>query len=453
MITAPQPTTAKISYGELWHLSWPMVLSMFLLFSVGLADVYVAGKFAPEAQGAVGFAGQLLFFFGVIANSLGVGISVIISRQQGAEDMGGVWHTARQGLLLATLVTLPLAAVGVLLAQGPLAGEFLPPGVARVADTLLPYYAATLWPQALITIGSAIFRARTRMLLILACSGSTALLNLGGNFLLAFGFWVIPALGPTGIALATLLSSLTGAALSLLILARQGLWRGNWTFDWPFNQRILKIGWPIAMLQMGWSLGGLVLYGILGHLPTQAVAATAALTNGLRIEAILYLPVYALNMITAVLVAQAMGGGEMDRAENTAWKIGLVAAGILTVVAVPVFLFSREIAGLITPDPTVRELTHLYLRFNMLSQPFMALGICLGGALEGAGDTFGVMKLVLLALWLIRLPLAAVLALTTPLAANGVWLAMVVSIVLQCVLLVRRFRQGKWQGLNVLADG
>ena len=102
------------------------------------------------------------------------------------------------------------------------------------------------------------------------------------------------------------------------------------------------------------------------------------------------------------------------------------------------------------PDPTVREMTKLYLRFNMLSQPFMALGVCLGGALEGAGDTQGVMKLVLGALWIFRLPLAAGLALATALAANGVWLAMVLSIILQCGLLVHRYRRGQWKGINVL---
>lgn len=450
-LAAASPS-ARISYGELWHLAWPMVLSMFLLFSVGLADVYVAGRFDPEAQGAVGFAGQLLFFFGVIANSLGVGLAAIISRQQGAADSAGIWHTGRQGLLLATLITLPLAVVGMVLAQGPLVGEFVPPGVARVAGALLPYYAVALWPQALITIGGAIFRARTRMLLILLCSGATALLNLVGNFLLAFGYGLIPAQGPPGIALATCLSSLAGGGLTLFVLGRQGLFRGGWRWDRPLIGRLLKLGWPMALLQMGWSLGGLVLYGILGHLPAQAVAATAALTNGLRLEAILYLPVYALNMIAAVLVAQALGAGEPGRAEQTAWRIGLAAAAILALLAVPVFLLAGEIAGLLSPDQTVRELTRQYLRFNMLSQPCMALGICLAGALEGAGDTLGVMKLVLVALWLIRLPLAAGLALYTVLAANGVWLAMVVSIVLQCLLLVHRFRQGRWQGLKVFGE-
>ncbi len=444
-------TGEKISYRELWRLSWPMVLTMFLLFSVGLADVYVAGKFEPEVQGAVGFAGQLLFFFAVIANSLGVGLVAIISRQKGAEDTEGVWHTAWQGLLLTTVLTLPLSLLGIVLARSPLVLEVVPTAVARVAAVLLPYYAAALWPQALLAIAGAIFRARTRMLLILACSGGTALLNFIGDFILAFGFGPIPPLGPLGIGAATLISSGAGALLALLILFGQGLsWR-RWRFDLQLNRRILKIGWPIGVLQMGWTLGGLFLYGILGRLPESAVAATAALTNGLRIEAILYLPVYALNMVTAVLVGQAMGADDCERAEKTGWNVASVAAIILALVAVPVFIYSREIAALISPDATVRHLTHLYLRFNMLSQPFMALGVCLGGALEGAGDTRGVMKVVLGALWIFRLPLAAVLALATSLGANGVWLAMVLSIILQCCLMAWRFSRGKWQEINLLA--
>jgi MATE family multidrug resistance protein len=200
-------------------------------------------------------------------------------------------------------------------------------------------------------------------------------------------------------------------------------------------------------------MGSLVLYAILGRLSTGAVAATAALTNGLRIEAILYLPVYALNMITAVLVAQALGAAHPDEAERIGWRVAKTAAVLLAAMALPVFVFSMEVAGTITPDPLVREMTHVYLRFNMISQPFMALGVCLAGALEGAGDTRGTMKVVLATLWGFRLPVAAVLALVTPLAANGVWIAMVVSMILQCVAISRRYQRGRWKEIALFTSG
>lgn len=442
-----QNTSAK----DIWRLSWPLILTMFLLFSVGLADVYVAGRFNPEVQGAVGFGSQLLFFFGVIGNSLGVGLVAIISRQKGARDIAGMWHTAGQGILLASLLTAPLSMLGVVSVNSTFFLAVVPPEVAQVAKKLLPYYALALWPQAIVTVVGAVFRARTHMLLILLCSGGTALLNFIGDFALSFGFWIIPALGPLGIAVATFAGSLVGALAGVAILARQGLKDTGWRPDILVLQKIFKLSWPMGVLQTGWYLGSLFLYAILARLSINAVEATAALTNGLRIEAILYLPVYALNMITAVLVAQAMGAGNMEKARNTGWRIARTAAAILTVVAVPVFTFSWEIAGLITPDPIVQKMTHLYLRFNMLSQPFMALGVCLGGALEGAGDTFGVMKVVLGALWGFRLPIAAVLALVIGLAANGVWLAMVLSMILQCVLMAQRYQKGKWQSISVSA--
>jgi putative MATE family efflux protein len=438
----------KTGWIEIWTLSWPLVLTMFLQFVVGLTDVYVAGLFRPEVQGAVGFGGQVLFFFSVFANGLGVGIVAIIARSVGSRDQLAMWHTARQGLLLAALVTAPLSLIGIVLGSYHQLYWFLPEKVALEAARLLPFYAASLLPQGVMTIVAAICRARSRMLVILLCYGFAALLNLAGDFFLPFGFWIFPAAGAKGIALATMASSLIGAVLALLILVRQGMELKGWQPDRLLAARLWKLGWPVGLLQFGWQFGSLTLYAILGYLPTQAVAATAALTNGLRIEAILYLPAYALNMIAAVLVGQALGMHNRQRAEQLGWQVAGIAALLLSLVAVPVFIYSLELARAISPDPVVQHLTHLYLRFNMISLPFMAIGVCLGGALEGAGDTSGTMKVVLGALWVIRIPLAAVLALSTPFGAVGVWAAMVVSMILQGIFMSIRFRRGRWKDID-----
>lgn len=439
---------AKAIWTEIAALSWPLVLSMFLQFAVGLTDAYVGGLFSPEVQGAIGFGSQLLFFFSVFANGLGVGVVAIVSRSVGARDSGAAWNTARQGLLLVCLVTTPLSMAGILL--GPYADIFwfLPKQLAQETAGLLPFYAASLLPQGVLSIAAAICRARRRMLTILLCYGLTAVLNLAGDFLLAFGYWYFPEMGPRGIAMATLSSSLIGSLLSLIILVRQGMTMKGWKLEGLLAKRLWKLGWPVGMLQLGWQFGSLALYAILGFLPKEAVAATAALTNGLRIEAILYLPAYALNMIAAVLVGQALGRQQKTRAAQLGWQVAGIAAILLSILAIPVFLFSMPLARAISPDPAVQSLTHLYLRFNVVSLPFMAVGVCLGGALEGAGDTFGVMKVVLGVLWGIRIPLAVLLALPLQLGAVGVWAAMVCSMILQGFVMANRFRKGRWQEIE-----
>jgi len=78
----------------------------------------------------------------------------------------------------------------------------------------------------------------------------------------------------------------------------------------------------------------------------------------------------------------------------------------MTVVALIFFVFARDLAGLLARNQAVLDETTRYLRFNMFSEPFMALSAILGGALQGAGDTRGTLKVVGICMWLIRLPLA-----------------------------------------------
>ena len=58
----------------------------------------------------------------------------------------------------------------------------------------------------------------------------------------------------------------------------------------------------------------------------------------------------------------------------------------------------------------------------MFSEPFMALSLILGGGLQGAGDTRGSMMVIIIGMWTVRLPLAALLAFTFDLGqpASGV---------------------------------
>jgi Na+-driven multidrug efflux pump len=79
----------------------------------------------------------------------------------------------------------------------------------------------------------------------------------------------------------------------------------------------------------------------------------------------------------------------------------------------------------------------------------MALSLILGGALQGAGDTRGTMGVVMISMWLIRLPLAYLLALVLGYGAMGAWVAMLTSMTIQGTLMARRFYQGRWKHLQV----
>lgn len=439
-------------WGRIWHFSWPMVMIMLLNFCIGFADVYVAGLIGMEVQAAVGFVNQIFFVVLIIANAISIGAVAIISRLFGSGEFDRAADAARQALLVSIVIALVLSAAGLVFSDAIVAMTGVPPGIRQTAADFLSIFALALGPNYLLILASAVFRAcgdmRRPLLVMIVVAGITV----AGDFLLAFGFSpVIPALGYRGIAWATALAVTAGMVVSLgmLLEGRLPLRAGPWRIAWPLVGRIMSLGWPAGLVQIAWSAGTLVLYGILGGLGTGSIAAIASLTNGLRIEAIIYLPAFALNMAAAVLIGQSLGAGDAEGAEQTGWRIAGAGLVLVSVPSLVIFVFADAFAALLSPDAAVRHETARYLRFNMVSEPFMALSAILGGGLQGAGDTKGVMRIIVTALWLVRIPLAAALALVFGLGPLGVWIAMVTSMCLQGCFMAVRFRNGAWKQISV----
>ena len=82
--------------------------------------------------------------------------------------------------------------------------------------------------------------------------------------------------------------------------------------DWSFVRVLFYRSWPAALLQLAWNAGSVVLYNFLGRMGAGSIPALAAFSNGLRLEAIIYLPAFALHMAASVMVGQNLGAGLVD---------------------------------------------------------------------------------------------------------------------------------------------
>ncbi len=449
--TAPSLTTGSL-WRNIWQLSWPMLLIMIFDFFVGFADVYVAGFISPQVQAAVGFVSLLYFFVIIIANAISTGTVALVSRAIGSGDFGRAREVARQSLLFGCLVAVLVSLIGLVFPDRIIALAGFPPEIREIAETFLRIFAIALGANYLLLISNALFRASGDVKKPLVTMFCVMAVNVAGDFILVFGLWGVPPLGYPGIAVATAASVTLGMGINLLLLARTR-WRTVYGRAWGLRQetirQIVRLGWPAAMLQIAWNAGTIALYNILGRLGETSITALAAIANGIRIEAMIYLPAFALNMSASVLIGQNLGAGNPARAERMGWRIAGVGIVILTAMAVVVFIRAEDFAALVAQDPAVLAETARYLRYNMLTEPFIALSLSLAGGLQGAGDTRGTMWVIVIAMWLIRLPLAWLLALTLGFGAAGVWTAMVVSMVCQGLLMARRFHRGRWKELKI----
>ena len=439
-------------WSGIWYISWPMLLIMVFNFFVGFADVYVAGFIGPEVQAAVGFVSQFYFLIIIIANAISIGTLALVARAAGAGNAEKSLGIARQSLIFSVLVASGLTVTVLVFYKEIISLAGFPPDIQGIAEKFLRIFAFALGPNYVLIISSAVFRAAGDVKKPLLTTFLVSVINIIGDFVLVFGLFHVPKLGYTGIALSTAISVTVGMFINLFFFT-QGRWRsfyvGPWNISLEIVRKIIVIGWPAALLQIAWNAGTIILYTILGRLGTASVIATASITNGLRIEAVIYLPAFALNMAASVLIGQNLGAGNTDRAGKVGWKIAQAGVILISFMAVAIFLCADNFASLVTRNREVLEETSRYLKINMLSEPFMALSSILGGGLQGAGDTIGTMWVISIAMWFIRLPLSYFLAVTLGYGALGVWVAMVASMTCQGILMALRFHRGRWKNLVV----
>ncbi|MFB0520168.1 MAG: MATE family efflux transporter, partial [Desulfatiglandales bacterium] len=312
--------------------------------------------------------------------------------------------------------------------------------------------AFCLGPNYLLIISNAVFRASGEMQKPLLTMFVVSAINVIGDFGLVLGIPPLPKMGYTGIALATAISVTIGMGINLVSFSFDR-WRSLYTSPWTISAAVLKkiasLSWPPALLQIGWNAGSIVLYNILGRIGEAGIIALASITNGLRIEATIFLPAFALHMAASVLVGQNLGAGKTERAAKVGWEVAMVGVVLMSSIASVIFIWAKYLASIIAKEPAVLAETTRYLRINMLSEPFMVLSLVLGGGLQGAGDTRGSMWVIIIGMWLIRLPLAFFLALVLGYGAIGVWMAMVISMAFQGLLMVRRYHKGSWRELQL----
>jgi Na+-driven multidrug efflux pump len=81
------------------------------------------------------------------------------------------------------------------------------------------------------------------------------------------------------------------------------------------------------------------------------------------------------------------------------------------------------------------------LRIDAFAQPFLAVGLVLAGALQGAGDTKSPMYSTAIGMWLIRVVGVYVLCIYGGMGIAGVWLSIAIDLLIRAVYLSFRFQR------------
>jgi putative MATE family efflux protein len=449
------------------NLAWPAMALNGLQTVNSLLDSYFVQRLSEDALAAIGASTTTIFLLISLSMAVGVAATAMVSRAFGEGDTAKFVEANKKCLGFAVLLGFVLIGVAVPLSS-PAAQFVIPadaPEAARLMVEYLTIVSLVLPAVFVIQTLAGSLRGIGDTISPMVISGIQILLHILLNYLLIFssqriGLLVVPGagLGLSGAAWAMVISAWICAGVYLVYVTRTPLgesWRIRLP-GWEWSQRIFKIAAPAALMSVVRVTSLFMFFAILRWVPDGKIAV-GAVRPGFSIEALAFMPSFGLAIAAGALVGQSLGMKLPERAKELGMTAAHMAGALSFVVAAFLFVFADQLAGALLADqPATAAMTAQYLRYVSSTEVFFGYGMVLIGAMQGAGDTVRPFWITFITMWLIRVPLAAVLALkSVPLGfvsvpglgmgADGCWLTLAITQAIQGAVCIWVWRQGRWQ--------
>lgn len=442
--TATQPEPYK--RPTIWQLAAPSIMANLMFSMVAMIQTKFVGGLGASAVASVG-AGQRVFFaLQAVLMAISVGTTALVARSWGAGQREEASRTASSSLVLAGLVGLALMIFGMTFSHQIASVFGLDDYTSQQASRNIFWLSAFVIGFAIDIILSSALRAAGNAWTPLLFGLAVNLVNLPLLYIFIFGKFGAPRLGAAGAPFAGGLSFLLCGAVLVSLWMRQKLslkFHPGHVFERIRYQRLLHIGYPVALEQLVLQFGFFLFMSLIGrYYGTEAFAAYNVGVNMLNAAMVVG---SGFSIAGATLVGQHLGAGDVDGAARSGWRacrmavaamslIGFITAINATALA-RFFLGTDEVAVLRTTEFT-------YIMAAML--PLLGVDMAIGGSLRGAGDTRFPLMTSFLGLIGMRCALAATFA-WFHLPVIWVYSSIIGDYMLKGSLLIWRFKSGRWK--------
>ena len=433
---------------NIFQITLPAVFDLLAQTLIMALDMKMVSSLGPSAISSVGVgtAGMYALIPALIA--VATGTTALLSRAYGADNKVDGKKAFAQSFFIAVPLGIFLTIIFLLFSEQiiNLVGNAKD---MNLADAVL-YQNMTVIGFPFLGVSIATFyafRAMGENKIPMIGNTLALVLKVILNFLLVYFLkW-----GIFGAALSTTLTRLFSAIFSIYLV----FWsKKNWIslelrdlkFDYFISKRILKVGIPAAVEQLGLRIGMLIFEMMVISLGNLSYAAHKI---ALTAESISFNLGFAFSFAASALVGQELGKGSSQKALKNGYICTIIAMIVMSTFGLLFFIIPQFLVSLFTKDKDVIELATMALKIVSICQPFSGASMVLAGALRGAGDTKSVLLITYLGIFLIRIPITYLFLDILNLGLAGAWIVMTIDLAIRSSLAFYVFRRGKWKYLQV----
>lgn len=431
-------------------LAVPAILAQLSSVLMQYIDSAMVGRLGANPSASIGLVSTSTWISSGFAMAVITGFSVQVAHACGAGDFRRARLSMRQGLFSVLVFSFALGLAGFLIST-PLPRWLGGDAVIRGdASSYFRIYSSFLPVGMMGYAAGAMLQASGNMKVpSLAYIGMCAL-DVIFNYLFIYGLDLGVAGAAWGTGVAQVLTTLfvlwyaTVRSPELKIVReRESFLPGKESLKTALG--ITGPMWLQNIVMRGAYVMSTLIVAPLG--PVSIAANAFAITA----ESFCYMPGYGLEEAATTLVGQSLGARRKDIARHFARTTIGMAAAMMSVLAVAMYMFAPQLMGILSNDPNVVALGTRVLRIEAFAEALYAVSIVGFGVCAGAGNTLVPTILNFGSMWLVRIGLALVL--TPRFGLTGYWIAMCVELNVRGLLFLYYIRSGHWMRKeNLLAS-
>ncbi len=445
-------------WRELLQLAWPLVVANSFWNIQLTIDRMFLGQYSTGAlAAAIGVMGVYWTPMALLQQTAAY-LMTFVAQYYGANEHHKIGPAVWQAIYISVIGG--LLFLGLIPCAGPL---FRLMGHSpELRELEVQFFQALCYgalPTALVAVASSFYSGLGMTRMVIGMNAIGLIVNVGFDYLLIFGHGGFPALGIQGAGYATALASWASALYGLFLIFQKkyelsyGL-RRAWRWQRDLMYRYLRYGLPSGLQ---WALEGLAFTAFLvlvGRMK-QGEVALASSSIAVTVMMLAALPVMGMAQAASIRLGQCLGDSQPEKAEAFAYgglQISLVYITItgLSFLLFPGFYlswFENSSSALLWDQ--VKVVVPYILRCVALFVCFDCINLIFSFALRGAGDTRFVSAVALSLPWpLMVLPTWWVKDWEA--SVYWSWAFVTVFVIIQALVFLFRFRQGKWKSMSVI---
>lgn len=431
---------------NLFHLTWPIFLELFLFMLMGLADTFMLSALSDDAVSGVGTANQYVQIAILVLEVVGNGAAIVVAQYLGSRRYMEAAKISAMAISLNLLAGLLISGVFLLFTSQMMRAMNLQGDILAHAETYLVIVGGGIFLQAIINSLAAIIRVHGFTKQTMFVSLGMNIIHVIGNYALIFGKFGMPALGVKGAAISSVGSRLVAVLFFLWLLYKVLDYRIDFQFYFKWSKRyitqILQIGLPSAFEQVLYQACQIVFLYYVTYLGTEALAARQYATN---VSMFSYLFALAIGLGTSIITGRLVGSGEKNEVYSQVWSSLRRALAFTAFMVVIVMALRYPLMRLFTDNEAIIQLGASVLLLSCLLETGRTVNMVIINSLRASGDAKFPVLMGAISMVLISLPLGYFFVFVLDLGLVGVWLAIATDEWIRAISMAVRWKSRVWE--------